>query len=27
LSGAAEHLELLDQKMNAPWINIVTSVG
>lgn len=27
LSGAADDLALLDQKMNAPWINIVTSVG
>jgi hydroxyacylglutathione hydrolase len=27
LSGAVDHLRLLDQKMNAPWINIVTSVG
>lgn len=27
LSGATDHLELLDQKMNAPWVNIVTSVG
>jgi hydroxyacylglutathione hydrolase len=27
LSGATDHLKLLDQKMNAPWINIVTSIG
>ena len=27
LSGAVEHLAVLDQKMNAPWVNIVTSVG
>jgi glyoxylase-like metal-dependent hydrolase (beta-lactamase superfamily II) len=27
ISGAVEHLKLLDEKMNAPWINIVTSVG
>ncbi len=27
LSGAVDDLILLDQKMNAPWINIVTSVG
>jgi len=27
LSGAVEHLAALDQKMNAPWVNIVTSVG
>lgn len=27
LSEATDHLELLDQKMNAPWINIVTTVG
>jgi glyoxylase-like metal-dependent hydrolase (beta-lactamase superfamily II) len=27
LSGAVDHLRLLDQKMNAPWVNIVTSVG
>jgi glyoxylase-like metal-dependent hydrolase (beta-lactamase superfamily II) len=27
LSGATDDLALLDQKMNAPWINIVTSVG
>ncbi len=27
LSGAVDHLKLLDEKMNAPWINIVTSIG
>jgi len=27
LSGAVDHLKLLDEKMNAPWINIVTTVG
>lgn len=27
LSGAVDHLKLLDEKMNAPWINIVTAVG
>jgi glyoxylase-like metal-dependent hydrolase (beta-lactamase superfamily II) len=27
ISGAVEHLKLLDEKMNSPWINIVTSVG
>jgi len=27
LSDAVEHLRLLDEKMNAPWVNIVTSVG
>lgn len=27
LSGAVEDLVILDQKMNAPWINIVTSIG
>lgn len=27
LSGATDHLSLLDQKMNAPWINIVTTIG
>lgn len=27
LGHATEQLELLDQKMNAPWVNIVTSVG
>ncbi len=27
MSGAMEHLELYDQKMNAPWINIITSLG
>jgi len=27
LSGAVEHLMLLDRKMNAPWVNIVTSIG
>lgn len=27
LSGAVEDLMIVDQKMNAPWINIVTSVG
>lgn len=27
LSGAVDHLALLDQKMNAPWVNIVTSIG
>jgi len=26
LSGALEHLRVLDEKMNAPWINIVTAV-
>ncbi|RJS86361.1 MBL fold metallo-hydrolase [Candidatus Bathyarchaeota archaeon] len=26
LSGAVEHLRVLDEKMNAPWINIVTAV-
>ncbi|MFQ6053553.1 MAG: MBL fold metallo-hydrolase [Candidatus Bathyarchaeia archaeon] len=26
LSGAVDHLRLLDEKMNAPWINIVTAV-
>ncbi len=25
LSGALDHLRLLDEKMNAPWINIVTT--
>jgi glyoxylase-like metal-dependent hydrolase (beta-lactamase superfamily II) len=27
LSGATEDLEITDQKMNAPWTNIVTSLG
>ena len=27
LSGAVDHLKLLDEKMNAPWINIVTTLG
>jgi glyoxylase-like metal-dependent hydrolase (beta-lactamase superfamily II) len=27
LSGAMEHLALYDEKLNAPWVNIVTSVG
>ena len=27
LSGAVEHLTVYDEKMNAPWINVVTSVG
>ena len=27
LSGAIEHLTVYDEKMNAPWINVVTSVG
>jgi glyoxylase-like metal-dependent hydrolase (beta-lactamase superfamily II) len=27
LSNAIEHLKVYDQKMNAPWINIITSVG
>jgi len=27
LSGAVDHLKLLDDKMNAPWINIVTAIG
>ena len=27
LSGAMEHLVLYDEKLNAPWVNIVTSVG
>jgi glyoxylase-like metal-dependent hydrolase (beta-lactamase superfamily II) len=27
LDEAIEHLKIYDQKMNAPWINIVTSVG
>jgi glyoxylase-like metal-dependent hydrolase (beta-lactamase superfamily II) len=27
LGNAVEHLILYDQKMNSPWINIVTSVG
>jgi glyoxylase-like metal-dependent hydrolase (beta-lactamase superfamily II) len=27
LSGAVDHLALLNQKMNAPWVNIVTSIG
>ena len=27
LSGAMDHLRLLDEKMNAPWINIVTAIG
>ena len=27
LSDAFNHLKLLDEKMNAPWINIVTAVG
>jgi glyoxylase-like metal-dependent hydrolase (beta-lactamase superfamily II) len=27
LSEAVEHLRVYDAKMNAPWINVVTSVG
>ena len=27
LSGALEHLTVYDEKMNAPWVNVVTSVG
>jgi glyoxylase-like metal-dependent hydrolase (beta-lactamase superfamily II) len=27
LSGALEHLVLYDQKMNSPWVNVVTSIG
>lgn len=27
LSGAVEHLKVYDEKMNAPWINVVTMVG
>jgi glyoxylase-like metal-dependent hydrolase (beta-lactamase superfamily II) len=27
LSGAMEHLALYEEKLNAPWVNIVTSVG
>jgi len=27
LSGAMEHLAVYDEKLNAPWTNIVTSVG
>jgi len=27
LYGAGDHLRLLDEKMNVPWINIVTAVG
>ena len=27
LSGAVEHLTVYDEKMNAPWINVVTMVG
>ncbi|MFQ6053571.1 MAG: MBL fold metallo-hydrolase [Candidatus Bathyarchaeia archaeon] len=27
LSGAVEHLRLLDDRMNAPWVNIVTAIG
>lgn len=27
LSGAVEHLTLLDRKMNTLWVNIVTSIG
>jgi glyoxylase-like metal-dependent hydrolase (beta-lactamase superfamily II) len=27
LSGAMEHLAVYDSKLNAPWVNIVTSLG
>ena len=27
LSGAMDHLAVYDEKLNAPWVNIVTSVG
>lgn len=27
VGGAVEHLTVYDEKMNAPWINVVTSVG
>ena len=27
LSGALEHLILYDQKMNSPWVNVVTTIG
>ncbi|MCW3989925.1 MAG: MBL fold metallo-hydrolase [Candidatus Bathyarchaeota archaeon] len=27
LSGAMEHLAVYDEKLNSPWVNIVTSVG
>ena len=27
LSGAVEHLEVYDAKLNSPWVNIVTMVG
>lgn len=27
LCDAQDHLTIIDQKMNSPWINIVTSIG
>jgi len=27
LSGAVEHLEVYDAKLNSPWVNVVTMVG
>jgi hypothetical protein len=27
LAGAMDHLAAYDEKLNAPWVNIVTAVG